>query len=68
MATKRNVLDLFSRAELLAAVGRLGLTVPDRRARAGLVRELSASKKAGLQDLLVALPRERGQVRQIVRP
>ena len=59
MATKQNVLDLLSRDELLAAVDRLGLAVRDRRARAGLLHALTASKKTRLSDLLGFLPRER---------
>ncbi len=59
MPAKRNVLDLLSRDELLAAVDRLGLAVRDRRARVALLDTLTSSRKARLQDLLVILPRER---------
>src|SRR6266446_8930064 len=59
MVTMRNVLDLLSLDELLAAVDRLGVTVQHRRARAGLVHELTASKKVRLSDLLGFPPRER---------
>jgi hypothetical protein len=52
MPSKRDVLAQLSRDELLAVVDRFGLSPPDRRAKAGLVETVAASKKATLTEVL----------------
>ncbi len=59
MPSKRDVLALFSRDELLAIVDRFELSPPDRRAKDGLVETVAASKKATLAELLPDLSRDR---------
>jgi type I restriction enzyme M protein len=59
MTTKRETLDLLTRDELLAAVDRFALSIPDRRAKAGIVDALASSKKATLSEVLAELSRDR---------
>jgi type I restriction enzyme M protein len=59
MPSKRDVLVLFARDELLAVVDRFGLAPPDRRAKDWLVETVASSKKATLADLLPELSRDR---------
>jgi type I restriction enzyme M protein len=59
MATKRDVLAHLTRDELLAVVDRFTLSVPDRRAKEGLVEAVAASKKATLAEILPGYARER---------
>jgi len=59
MPTKRDVLALLSRDELLAVVDKFELSPPDRRAKDGLVETVAASKKATLAELLPELSRDR---------
>jgi type I restriction enzyme M protein len=59
MPSKRDVLALFTRDELLAVVDRFDLAPPDRRAKDGLVETVAYSKKATLPDLLPTLSRDR---------
>lgn len=59
MSSKRETLEHLTRDELVAVVERFGLEVTDRRAKAGLVEAIAASKKAGLGDLLADLSRDR---------
>lgn len=56
MPNARQVLDLFSRDELLALVDQHNLEVADRRQRAPLIERLA---KLPLPELLADLPRER---------
>lgn len=59
MTTKREILELLTRDELLAAVDRFALSIPDRRAKAGIVEGLASSKKATLPEVLADLSRDR---------
>ncbi len=59
MTTKREILELLTRDELLAAVDRFALSIPDRRAKAGIVEALASSKKATLPEVLTDLSRDR---------
>lgn len=59
MSSKRETLEHLTRDELVAVVERFGLDVTDRRAKAGLVEAIAASKKAGLGDVLADLSRDR---------
>ena len=59
MPSKRAVLELFSRDELLGVVDRFGIAVSDRRAKDGLLEAVAASEKAALSDFLPALSRDR---------
>jgi type I restriction enzyme M protein len=59
MTSKRDVLSLLSRDELLAVVDRFELASPDRRAKDGLVETVASSKKATLAEVLPELPRDR---------
>ena len=59
MPSKRDVLALLSRDELLAVVDKFDLSPPDRRAKDGLVETVAASKKATLAELLPDLSRDR---------
>jgi type I restriction enzyme M protein len=59
MRPKREVLGHLKRDELLVAVDRYGLEVPDRRVREGLVDVLAGSRRAGLAEILGDLPRLR---------
>jgi type I restriction enzyme M protein len=58
-STKREILELLTRDELLAAVDRFELPLADRRAKAGLVAAVAASKMATLAEVLPALSRDR---------
>ena len=59
MASKREILDHLTRDELVAVVERFGLDVADRRAKAGLVEAVAASKKATAPEILAELGRDR---------
>ncbi len=59
MASKRALLELLSRDELLAAVDLFGVEVPDRRAKDGIVDALVASRKVSLAQALADFPRDR---------
>jgi len=59
MASKRALLELLSRDELLAAVDLFGVEVPDRRAKDGIVDALVASRKVSLAQVLADFPRDR---------
>jgi DNA polymerase III epsilon subunit-like protein len=59
MASKRALLELLSRDELLAAVDLCGVDVPDRRAKNGIVDALVASRKVSLAQALADFPRDR---------
>src|SRR5208283_2532137 len=59
MPSKREILQLLNRDELLAVVDRFALSPPDRRAKDGLVETVAASKKATLAELLPELSRDR---------
>jgi type I restriction enzyme M protein len=59
MPSKRDVLAVLSRDELLAIVDRFELSPPDRRAKDGLVETIASSKKATLAEALPELPRDR---------
>jgi type I restriction enzyme M protein len=57
MPSKRDVLSLLTRDELLAVVDRFELAPPDHRAKDGLVDTIASSKKATLADVLPELSR-----------
>jgi type I restriction enzyme M protein len=59
MPTKREIVSLLKRAELLDVVDKLGLDPPDRRGKDGLVKTVTASRKATLDEVLGALKRDR---------
>ena len=59
MLSKRDVLSVLSRDELLAIVNRFELTPPDRRAKDGLIETVASSKKATLAEVLPELSRDR---------
>jgi type I restriction enzyme M protein len=59
MPSKRDVLGLLTRDELLAIVDRFELAPPDRRAKDGLVETVASSKKATLAEVLPELARDR---------
>lgn len=61
MASKRSVLELLNRAELLSLLDVSGLSVTDRRKKELLVDALSSSKRARLPDYLATFPRIRLQ-------
>jgi hypothetical protein len=56
MSTKREFLEHPTRDKLLAVVESFGLDVAARRAKAGLVEEVSRAKKSVLEDILGNLP------------
>ena len=56
MPSKRAVLALLTRDELLDALDRCELAVPDRRVKDDLVDALGASHRAGLGEILSKLP------------
>lgn len=58
MPSKRAVLEVLSRDDLLQLVDAHGLLVADRRKKDGLVDALVASKKAHLDELLASLSRD----------
>jgi type I restriction enzyme M protein len=55
MPSKRDVLALLSRDELLAVVDRFNLSPPDRRAKDGLIDTIASSKRATLATVLPKL-------------
>ena len=59
MPTKREILALLTRDELLGVVDLFELEVPSRRAKEGLIDAIGASKKATLPELLPGLARDR---------
>ena len=59
MASKRVVLELFSREELLSIAERFELEVSDRRIREQLLEAIASSKKATLAEVLPIFGRER---------
>ena len=59
MPSKRDILQLLNRDELLVVIDRFELSPPDRRAKDGLVDTVAASKKATLAELLPERSRER---------
>ena len=59
MTKKRDVLVHLSREELLAAADRLGVELPERRAKEPIVEALTASRKAPLVEVLADLKRDR---------
>jgi type I restriction enzyme M protein len=59
MVSKRALLELLSRDELLATVDLFGVDVPDRRAKDGIVDALVASRKLSLAQALADFPRDR---------
>jgi type I restriction enzyme M protein len=59
MPSKRDILQLLNRDELLVVVDRFELSPPDRRAKEGLVETVAASKKATLAEVLPDLSRDR---------
>jgi type I restriction enzyme M protein len=59
MPSKRDVLAQLSKSELVAVVDRFELSVPDRRARDGLIDAVASSKKATLSGILPELSRDR---------
>jgi len=58
MPSKREILALLNRDELLGIVDQFGLEVPSRRAKDGLVEATAASKKATPPELLPGLTRD----------
>jgi hypothetical protein len=52
MPSKRDVLALLTRDELLAVVDRFELAPPDRRAKDGLVDTVASSKRATRAEVL----------------
>lgn len=59
MSSKRAILELLTRDELLSAVDRFEVGVTDRRAKAGLVAAVGSSKKANVPEILADLSRDR---------
>ena len=59
MPSKRDVLALLSRDELLRVVELFDLSPPDRRAKDGIVETIASSKKATLASFLTTYPRDR---------
>ena len=59
MASKREVLELLSRDELLAVVDLFGVEVPERRGKEGIVDALVASRKGVLAQGLADFSRDR---------
>jgi hypothetical protein len=59
MASKRSVLALLSRAELLDVVDRFELSIQDRRKRDDVFETVAGSKRATLAAILPDLPRDR---------
>jgi type I restriction enzyme M protein len=59
MVSKRALLELLSRDELLAAVDLFGVEVSDRRGKDGIVDALVASRKVSLAQALADFPRDR---------
>lgn len=65
MPSKRRILELLLRDELIAAVERFDVAVKNRRVRGQLIDALARSRKAVLVDILGQLPRDR--LKQICR-
>ena len=61
MPSKRSVLELLNRAELLSFLDLAGLSVIDRRKKELLVDALSGSRRARLSDYLATFSRARLQ-------
>jgi type I restriction enzyme M protein len=59
MPSKRDVLALLTRDELLATADRFELEVADRRVRDQIFEAVASSKRAGLSDALASLSRDR---------
>ena len=59
MASKRALLEVLNRDELLAVVDAFGVAVPDRRGKDGMVEALVASRKVSLAPVLADLSRDR---------
>jgi predicted ATPase len=59
MPSKRRIVELLSRDELIPAVERFDLAVPNRRVRSQLIDALVRSRKAALADILEPLSRDR---------
>ncbi len=57
MPTKRQVLDLFSRDELLTLLDQHDLAVPDRRVKDAIVETLAAAHRVKLDEILGGLKR-----------
>ncbi|MBI4704642.1 MAG: SAM-dependent DNA methyltransferase, partial [Deltaproteobacteria bacterium] len=58
MPTKRAVLDLLARDDLVAVADRFQIEVTDRRAKAALLDAIASSKKATLPEILAAFTRD----------
>ena len=58
MPTKREVLAVLGRDDLLICLDHVGLQVRDRRVKDDLVEALAASKKARIDEILALLSRE----------
>src|SRR5437870_12560595 len=56
MPTKREVLAVLGRDDLLACLDHYGLEVRDRRVKDDLVDALASSRKARLDEVLATLP------------
>jgi hypothetical protein len=59
MPQKRDVLQLFTRDELVAVVDRFDLSASDRRSKDALIDAVASSKKATLTEILPELSRDR---------
>jgi type I restriction enzyme M protein len=59
MPQKREVLQLFTRDELVTVVDRFELSASDRRSKDALIDTVASSKKATLVDVLPELSRDR---------
>jgi predicted ATPase len=59
MPSKRRILELLLRDELIAVVERFELAVPKRGVRSQLIEALAKSRKAAPADILEQLPRDR---------
>lgn len=59
MPTKRQVIEHFTRDELLQGVDEHAIEVGDRRVKDKLIEALASSRKVALEALLTKLPRER---------
>jgi type I restriction enzyme M protein len=57
MPSKRQIVELLKRDELLAVVDQFGLEPPDRRGKDGLVNTVTSSRKATLNEILVIFKR-----------
>ncbi len=58
MPSRREILALLTRDELLGIVDQFELEVPNRRAKDGLIEAIGSSKKANLPELLPGLTRD----------